>query len=85
MAEAQPLTWLRLAREAKGWTQAELADEAGVNQVQVSRLERGIRQPQLRTAQKLADALGTSVDRLFPHRGPTPAEFLDAEYFQAEG
>jgi putative transcriptional regulator len=77
----EALTWLRLARECRGWTQAELADAAGLRQVQVSRLERGLRTPRLETARKLADALDTSVDRLFPSDGPTPAEYLREHYF----
>jgi transcriptional regulator with XRE-family HTH domain len=77
----EPLTWLRLARECRGWTQTELAQAAGMRQVQVSRLERGLRQPRLETARKLADALDTSVDRLFPSDGSTPAEYLREHYF----
>jgi DNA-binding XRE family transcriptional regulator len=40
-------------RAAAGWTQAELADRAGVRQETVSRLESGKHAPNVRTVDKL--------------------------------
>jgi len=49
---------IRQAREAAGWTQAELAERAGLSQQHVSLIEAGGR-PELsiRTLMRLADAL----------------------------
>ncbi len=49
---------LRAAREARGWTLAELARRSGVHKSTVSRLERGEIEPSLRTVEKLEAALG---------------------------
>lgn len=47
---------------AKGWIAKDLAEEAGVSEMTVSRFLRDIRQSP-RTAKKLAGALGYSVRR----------------------
>jgi transcriptional regulator with XRE-family HTH domain len=44
-------------RSARGWPQAKLAGEAGVDQSYVSRLEKGDRAPERDTVLKLLDAL----------------------------
>jgi HTH-type transcriptional regulator/antitoxin HipB len=49
---------LRTARERKGWTQDELAAQAGVGQQTISRLEAGIGDPKLTTLARLEAALG---------------------------
>lgn len=59
---------LALRRLSVGLRQADLARDAGVGRETLSRLERGINTPQLRTAQKLADALGVGVEIIFPAR-----------------
>lgn len=54
------------AREWAGLTQAQLAQEVSMHQVNLSILERGLRCPRLDTVAKLADALGVQVrDLLF--------------------
>src|SRR4051812_48342881 len=52
---------LRAFRDAKGWTQAQLGEAAGMRQNVVARLEAGDREPGWGTVQKLADALGVDV------------------------
>lgn len=55
---------VRAAREAKGWTQEVLAQEAGLATVQISRIERGVREIRLTTLIKLRSSLGVSADAL---------------------
>lgn len=58
---------LRQAREAAGLTQTELAQRAGIGRATVERIEAG-RSPRanLSTRRVLADALGVSVEQLWP-------------------
>ena len=51
-------------REAKGWTQQELADAAELSQPYVSQVEAGTREPSLSVLRDLAKALGVTVDDL---------------------
>jgi HTH-type transcriptional regulator/antitoxin HipB len=55
---------VRAARKAKGWTQEELAHESGLAPVQVSRIERGVREVRLTTLVRLIAALETSPGKL---------------------
>lgn len=55
---------VRAARQAKGWTQEELAHESGLATVQVSRIERGVREIRLTTLLRLIEALETSPSKL---------------------
>ena len=48
-------------REQQGLTQAELARRCGVDQGDISRIERGSTSPTARTLQRIADALGADV------------------------
>lgn len=57
-----PITLLRLA---KGWTQAQLAEEVGCLRGDISRWERGERRPNTGSALKLARALGCKIEDLF--------------------
>ena len=62
---------LRLARQARGYSQQQLADMAGVTRQAVSAVESGHSDPSLRAALGLARALGMTVEEVF---GPyTPA------------
>jgi transcriptional regulator with XRE-family HTH domain len=57
----------RLARlrEARGWSQQELADRSGVPYITIYRCERGLhKEPRVSVAAKLARALGVSLDVL---------------------
>ena len=56
---------VREAREAKGWTQAQLAERIGVSRKTVNTVENGVFVPSTVVALKLAVALGTSVEALF--------------------
>jgi HTH-type transcriptional regulator/antitoxin HipB len=55
---------VRAARTAKGWTQEELAHESGLAPVQVSRIERGVREIRLTTLVRLLAALDVAPNRL---------------------
>ena len=55
---------VRAARKAKGWTQETLAHESGLATVQVSRIERGVREIRLTTLLRLLAALDASPDLL---------------------
>lgn len=57
---------LRSLREAKGWSQAELARRSGVRQANISRYEQGLREPSWSIAVALAAALGVNVDAFRP-------------------
>jgi putative molybdopterin biosynthesis protein len=67
---------LRLARQARGCSQQQLAGMAGVTRQAVSAVESGLSDPSLRAALRLAQALGMTVEELF---GPfTPARTVTA-------
>jgi transcriptional regulator with XRE-family HTH domain len=51
-------------REARGWSQDQLAAEAGMTQAQVALIEAGQANPTLRSLVKLAQAFGCSVSEL---------------------
>ena len=55
---------VRRARQARGWTQAQLALEAGFSPNYIARLERGELGPSLFVANQLCGALGIDVDAL---------------------
>jgi molybdate-binding protein/transcriptional regulator with XRE-family HTH domain len=56
---------LRLARQARGLSQLQLAAMAGVSRQAVSAVESGHSDPSLRVALALAQAIGLSVEELF--------------------
>jgi molybdate-binding protein/DNA-binding XRE family transcriptional regulator len=56
---------LRMARQARGFSQQQLAGMAGVSRQAVSAVESGHSDPSLRVALALAQALGLSVEQLF--------------------
>ena len=71
MAERQPTKWekdmgsrIKELRLAKGWTQAQLAAEAGVQLDTLRQWERGRRTPLLDAAALLAKGLGCTVGQL---------------------
>jgi len=67
------LTRLRTVRERAALTQRELAERAGVNYVQISRIENGDAQPRPGTVRKLATALGVApVDLMEPEGTQVP-------------
>lgn len=58
-------TRLRLARQARGFSQQQLAGMAAVSRQAVSAVESGHSDPSLRVALALAQALGMTVEELF--------------------
>jgi molybdate-binding protein/transcriptional regulator with XRE-family HTH domain len=56
---------LRLARQARGFSQQQLASMAGVSRQAVSAVESGHSDPSLRVALALAQSLGLTVEELF--------------------
>ncbi len=63
---------LRLARQARGYSQLQMAGMAGVSRQAVSAVESGISDPSLRVAMALARALGLTVEELFGPANPMP-------------
>ena len=56
---------IREARDARGLTQAELAERIGVSRKTVNTVENGVFIPSTVVALKLAGALGCAVEDLF--------------------
>lgn len=56
---------VRRYRESLNISQEEFAHRAGLDRTYVSGIERGCRNPSLRTIEKLAKALGVGLDALF--------------------
>lgn len=63
-AKANLAANLRRLRKAKCWSQEYLATAAGLHPTEVSRLERGLREPRLRTVVQVASALKVPVQEL---------------------
>ena len=57
---------LKSVRKASGKTQNQVAEESDVNVQQYQNYEYGKREPGVRTAIRIAKALGTTVEDLFP-------------------
>lgn len=55
---------MKRLRDAKGWSQEELADQAGIHRTYVSGVERGVRNPTVTVLEKLAIALGATLPDL---------------------
>lgn len=61
---------LVVLRRAKGWSQEELAYEAGLHRTFVAHVERQVRNIAIDNVEKLAHALGVEVyELLMPRRG----------------
>jgi putative molybdopterin biosynthesis protein len=65
-------TRLRLARQARGYSQQQLAGMAGISRQAVSAVEAGHSDPSLRVALALARALGSTVEQMFGPVAPPP-------------
>ena len=55
---------LRQTREARGWSQSDLAKKSGLQPAAVSHFETGHRSPSFDNLRKLSDALTVSIDYL---------------------
>ncbi|HEY2505804.1 MAG TPA: substrate-binding domain-containing protein [Streptosporangiaceae bacterium] len=63
---------LRIARQARGYSQQQLAGMAGVSRQALSAVESGLSDPSLRVALALTRALGLTVEDLFGPAIPEP-------------
>lgn len=59
-------TKMRELRQAKGWTQQDLAKKTGLPQSHISRLEAGQHSPSFTTVNRLASAFGVEITVLDP-------------------
>ena len=64
---------LRLARQARGFSQQQLAGMAGVSRQAVSAVESGLSDPSLRVALALSRSLGMTVEEMFGPDSPAPS------------
>jgi transcriptional regulator with XRE-family HTH domain len=55
---------VRRLREAKGWSQEDYAERAGIHRTYVSDIERGRRNPTITVVEKLAKPLGVTTGGL---------------------
>lgn len=55
---------VRALRKAKGWSQEELADQAGLHRTFVSQIERATKRSTIDTVEKVAKALGVTCGEL---------------------
>ncbi len=67
-----PPSPLRAYRAGQGFSQAELAEIAGLSRETISRLEQGAT-PRLATAHAIATALGAPLTAIFPLKDESPA------------
>lgn len=67
---------LKAIRSKRGMTQGNLADKAGIELTQVSRIERGASEPKLETIKRLAIALSCSTDELIMDAEPASPEYI---------
>lgn len=56
---------VKALREARGWSQEELADRAGLHRTYISAVERAVRNPTLTVIERIAKALELSMPDLF--------------------
>ncbi len=55
---------IRRIREEKGLTQVYVADQAGISQVMLCQIEKGYKEPSIRTGKRIANILGCNLDDL---------------------
>ncbi|WP_424967309.1 helix-turn-helix domain-containing protein [Dinoroseobacter sp. S375] len=67
---------IRELREAKGWTQADLAARANMSRSQLAMIERETRPANTLRLNAIAKALGVAPERLFSEGGPE-AQIMD--------
>ena len=74
---------LRMLRERRNMTQAELGTRAGLRSASISHFETGQRAPSLETLAKLADALTVTVDALLGRAPIEASAHVDPVFLQA--
>ena len=62
---------LKQLRLAANMTQEQLAEKCGMKKQNISRYENSDREPNIRTAKKMADALGVSLEELIVEPNPS--------------
>jgi transcriptional regulator with XRE-family HTH domain len=55
---------LKRLRRAKGWSQEEFGERAGLHRTYVSAIERGVQNPTITVVEKLAQTLETTIGEL---------------------
>jgi transcriptional regulator with XRE-family HTH domain len=55
---------VRTLRDERGMTQSDLADAAGISTQHLSHIERGLRNPSVEVAARIARALGVALSEL---------------------
>lgn len=65
---------LRALRKARGWTQSDLAEKAGIKRTALGAYEEGRAEPRLGVLVRLAHVLDTSLDTLVLGGTPVPME-----------
>lgn len=56
---------IRSLREAKGVSQEGLAEKSGLHRTYIGGVERGLRNPSLKSLARMAKALGVGIGQLF--------------------
>lgn len=64
---------VRQLRQAKVWSQDDLAEASGLHRTYISGIERGVRNPTIEIVQVIAGALDVSVAALFVATSQTKA------------
>lgn len=70
---------VRALRQARGWSQDELAGRSGVSKGMVVQIESARSNPSIGTLNRIADAFGVSVARLLEPTTERTVEILDAD------
>lgn len=78
-------TRLKALRQARGWTQLELAEKGGLSAAFLSYLENGTRSCSLDSALKLAGALGVEPELLLAGKAPVAGKGNDYPSLSLEG
>jgi transcriptional regulator with XRE-family HTH domain len=63
---------VRTLRDARGWSQEELAEKAGIHRTYIGGIERGLRNVALLNIVRIAHALDLSVSDLFSYQTRSP-------------
>lgn len=73
---------IRETRRSKGFTQQALAQKAGIGDVYLGEIERGLKMPSLSSFIKIITALDVSADYILREELPTGREYIFDEITQ---